>query len=354
MHPISISPVDVGPFAARHIGPREDDVADMLSQLGYASLEALVAAVVPEDIRRPAPLTLPSPRTEAGILGELRDIAGRNHVMRSLIGMGYYGCHTPTVILRNVLENPAWYTAYTPYQAEISQGRLEALFNFQTLVSELTALPIANASLLDEPTAAAEAMAMCHRVAAGKGRKAFVVSAGCHPQTIAVVRTRAEPLGIEVRVADDDALCAAEDAFGVLLQYPATTGEIVDYRAVIEASRERGIPVVMACDLLALALLEPPGALGAHIAVGSSQRFGMPMGCGGPHAAFMAASEEFKRTMPGRIVGCIGRFRRQARVSPRAANTRTAHPAREGDEQHLHGAGSPGRRRELLCGLSRR
>ena len=156
--------VDAGPFAARHIGPREDDVADMLSQLGYASLEALVAAVVPEDIRRAAPLILPSPRTEAEILRELRDIAGRNHVMRSLIGMGYYGCHTPTVILRNVLENPAWYTAYTPYQAEISQGRLEALFNFQTLVSELTALPIANASLLDEPTAAAEAMAMCHRV----------------------------------------------------------------------------------------------------------------------------------------------------------------------------------------------
>ncbi len=291
-----------GPFVARHIGPRERDVADMLSQLGYASLEALLAAVVPEEIRRTTPLVLGEPVSEPAMLAGLREIAGRNRVMRSMIGMGYFGCHTPTVILRNVLENPAWYTAYTPYQAEISQGRLEALFNFQTVVSELTGLPIANASLLDEATAAAEAMAMCHR-SAGKGRKAFIVSTGCHPQTIAVIRTRAEPLGIEVRVAVDDALGAVEDAFGMLLQYPTTTGEIVDYRAIIEAARERGVPAVMACDLLALTLLEPPGALGARIAVGSSQRFGMPMGCGGPHAAFMAAADEFKRTMPGRIVG---------------------------------------------------
>ncbi|MGZ8266257.1 MAG: aminomethyl-transferring glycine dehydrogenase [Burkholderiales bacterium] len=293
----------VNPFAERHIGPRTSEIDEMLALLGHASLHELVAAVVPASIRRAAPLVLEEPRSEEQVLAELRDIAGRNRPVRSMIGMGYYGCHTPNVILRNVLESPAWYTAYTPYQAEISQGRLEALFNFQTLVAELTALPIANASLLDEPTAAAEAMAMCHRTAAGADRQTFVVSRHCHPQTIAVVRTRAAPLEIEVRIVEEGELAAVPGAFGVLLQYPSTTGEIIDYRSVIAELRKQRVPAVVAADLLALTLIAPPGALGAQIAVGSSQRFGMQMGCGGPHAAYMAASEEFKRTMPGRIVG---------------------------------------------------
>jgi glycine dehydrogenase len=290
-------------FVARHIGPREREIADMLAQVGYESLEALVNAVVPADIRRSAPLVLPAARSEYEVLDDMRGIAKRNRLQHSMIGMGYYGCHTPSVILRNVLENPAWYTAYTPYQAEISQGRLEALFNFQTLVAELTALPIANASLLDEATAAAEAMAMCYRSAAGEGRQTFVVSRHCHPQTIAVVKTRAAPLGIGVAVVGDDELSGVENAFGVLLQYPATTGDLIDYREVIAHLRSSNVPVAVATDLLALTLIEPPGRLGAQIAVGSSQRFGMPIGCGGPHAAFMAAADEFKRTMPGRIVG---------------------------------------------------
>src|SRR5688572_28421741 len=208
------------PFADRHIGPRASDSAEMLATLGFDSLDALVEAAVPAGIRRPTPMTLDAPLTEPEALADLERIAAGNRVMRSMIGMGYYGCHTPTVILRNIVENPAWYTAYTPYQAEISQGRLEALMNFQTLVSDLTALPVANASLLDEATAAAEAMAMCHRVAAKGGRNAFVVSRECHPQTIAVVRTRAAPLEIEVRVVDEDSLGGVSDAFGVLLQYP--------------------------------------------------------------------------------------------------------------------------------------
>jgi glycine dehydrogenase len=290
-------------FAERHIGPREKDASEMLARLGCDSLEALVDATVPAGIRRAAALALDPPRTEAQALRELRVIAGANRVMRSMIGMGYHGCHTPTVILRNVLENPAWYTAYTPYQAEISQGRLELLMNFQTLVSDLTALPVANASLLDEATAAAEAMAMCHRVAAKPDRQAFVVSRACHPQTIAVVRTRAEPLGIEVRVVDDLSIGSVTDAFGVLMQYPHTTGEIVDPSGEIAALREQGVPVVMAADLLSLTLLKPPGELGAQIAVGTTQRFGMPMGCGGPHAAYIAVADELKRTLPGRLVG---------------------------------------------------
>ena len=290
-------------FADRHIGPRAEEVAGMLARLGYDSLDALVAAAVPAGIRRGAPLTLDPPLTESEALADLKRIAGGNRVMRSMIGMGYYGCHTPTVILRNILENPAWYTAYTPYQAEISQGRLELLMNFQTLVSDLTALPVANASLLDEATAAAEAMAMCHRVAAKGVRNAFVVSRACHPQTIAVVRTRAAPLGIDVRVVDDEAVRGASDVFGVLLQYPHTTGEIVDPSAQIAALKAQGIPVVIAADLLALTLLKPPGELGAQIAVGTTQRFGMPMGCGGPHAAYIAVADEMKRTLPGRLVG---------------------------------------------------
>ncbi len=232
----------------------------------------------------------------------LRGIAGRNRVLRSFIGTGYYDTHTPAVILRNVLENPAWYTAYTPYQPEISQGRLEALLNFQTMVTDLTGLEIANASLLDEATAAAEAMAFCQRLAKNKS-KAFFVSRDCHPQTIEVVRTRAEPLGFEVIVGDAATELAAHEVFGVLLQYPASTGEVVDYAAIVAAAHDKKALVVVAADLLALTLLKPPGEFGADVAIGSTQRFGIPMGFGGPHAAYFATRDEHKRVMPGRVVG---------------------------------------------------
>ncbi|MDX6207611.1 MAG: glycine dehydrogenase [Frankiales bacterium] len=289
------------PFSARHIGPAEDDIAKMLAVVGYGSLDELTATAVPEAIKALEGLDLPAGRSEPEVLAELRELAARNTVLVSMIGTGYYDTVTPPVILRNVLENPSWYTAYTPYQPEISQGRLEALLNFQTVVSDLTGLPMANASLLDEGTAAAEAMALCHRVSSGKG--VFVVDAGCHPQTIAVVRTRALPLGIEVVEADLTAGLPDVEAFGVLVQYPSTHGEVVDWSAVIEAAHGRGAVVAMATDLLALTLLRSPGELGADVAIGSSQRFGVPMGFGGPHAGFMAVRQEFARSLPGRLVG---------------------------------------------------
>jgi len=274
----------------------------MLAALGYDSLDALVDDVVPAGIRLGDPLPLPRPAGEAAALAELRALAGRNRVLRSFIGMGYYDTLTPAVIQRNVLENPGWYTAYTPYQAEISQGRLEALLNFQTMVSELTGLDIANASLLDEGTAAAEAMTVCLAAVRDAGERPFFVSSGCHPQTIEVIETRARPLGIPV-VIGDEADFAASRPFAVLLQYPATDGSIGDYRALIEAIHAAGALVVMAADLLALTLLRPPGELGADIAVGSSQRFGVPLGYGGPHAAYFATLDRYKRLMPGRLVG---------------------------------------------------
>jgi glycine dehydrogenase len=289
------------PFASRHIGPAEDDIAKMLAVVGYGSLDELTATAVPDAIKALEGLDLPAGRSEPEVLAELRDLAARNTVMVSMIGTGYYDTVTPPVILRNVMENPSWYTAYTPYQPEISQGRLEALLNFQTVVSDLTGLPIANASLLDEGTAAAEAMALCHRVSNGKG--AFVVDAGCHPQTIAVVRTRALPLGIEVLEADLSKGLPDEELFGALVQYPSTHGEVVDWSSVIGAAHARGAVVAMATDLLALTLLKPPGELGADVAIGSSQRFGVPMGFGGPHAGFMAVRQDFARSLPGRLVG---------------------------------------------------
>ena len=288
-------------FVARHIGPNDDEIAAMLAAIGYESLEAMVEAIVPASIRLRAPLALGKAISEHDALVRLREIAGRNQVFKSFIGMGYYGTRTPHVILRNVLENPAWYTSYTPYQAEISQGRMEALLNFQTLVCDLTAMEIANASLLDEGTAAAEAMTLAKRSCKSKSNL-FFVSADCHPQTIAVVRTRAEPLGIEVQVGDD-AAAAAADAFGVLLQYPASTGDVREYRAIVEAVHARGGLVTVAADLLALTLLAPPGEWGADIVVGNSQRFGVPFGFGGPHAAFLACRDAYKRSMPGRLIG---------------------------------------------------
>ncbi|SOD64053.1 glycine dehydrogenase [Streptomyces zhaozhouensis] len=294
------------PFADRHIGPDQGAVAKMLAQVGFGSLDELTDAAVPETIRQTEALDLPDPLDEAAVLGELRSLAARNTVARSMIGLGYYGTHTPPVIQRNVLENPAWYTAYTPYQPEISQGRLEALLNFQTVVADLTGLPTAGASLLDEGTAAAEAMALARRVVRGDGG-VFLVDADCLPQTVAVVRTRAEPTGVEVLVADlsegipEEAV--ARGVFGVLLQYPGASGAVRDPRPVIARAHELGAVVTVAADLLALTVLASPGALGADIAVGTTQRFGVPMAFGGPHAGYMSVRAEYARSLPGRLVG---------------------------------------------------
>ena len=291
-------------FAERHIGPDAADQGAMLDLLGFASRDALIDAVIPPSIRRREPLPLgpfAQPKSEAEALAALRELAGKNMVLRTYIGQGYYNTHTPTVILRNVLENPAWYTAYTPYQPEISQGRLEALLNFQQMIGDLTGLAVSNASLLDEATAAAEAMTLLQRVGKPKSN-VFYVADDVLPQTIEVVRTRAEPIGIEIVVGPaQDA--ASANAFGVLLQYPGVNGDVRDYRALTEAIHAAGGHVVAAADLLALTVLVPPGEWGADVAVGSSQRFGVPVGFGGPHAAYLAVRDEFKRQMPGRLVG---------------------------------------------------
>jgi glycine dehydrogenase len=288
-------------FIARHIGPDDDERAVMLATLGLASMDDLLDLVVPADIRMTEPLALGEPRTETEVLHELRQLAGRNRVMTNVIGMGYYGTITPPVIQRNVLENPAWYTAYTPYQPEISQGRLEALLNFQTMVADLTGMDLANASLLDEATAAAEAMAMAHRVATGD-RQAFFVDADTHPQTIAVLATRAEPIGIEL-IIGSHAQLEVERCFGALLSYPGSSGALTDPRPAIDALHASGGIAVVATDLLACVLLAPPGKLGADIVVGSAQRFGVPLGFGGPHAAFIAVHDRHARSLPGRLVG---------------------------------------------------
>ncbi|MGS1119050.1 aminomethyl-transferring glycine dehydrogenase [Rhodanobacter sp. UC4436_H3] len=290
-----------GAFIERHIGPDDAEIAQMLRVIGHDSLESMTDAIVPGSIKSAAPLALPEAITEEAALAKIRAIAGKNQVFRNFIGQGYYGTLTPNVILRNILENPAWYTAYTPYQAEISQGRMEALINFQTMCADLTGMEIANASLLDEATAAAEAMTLAKRSCKSKSN-VFFVSSGVHPQTLQVVRTRAEPLGIELVVgADGDA--AGTDAFGVLLQYPDTFGSINDYQAIADAVHARGGVVAVATDLLALTLIAAPGEWGADIVVGNSQRFGVPFGFGGPHAAFMACRDAYKRSMPGRLIG---------------------------------------------------
>ena len=293
-------------FVARHIGISPTDEARMLGVIGEASREALIASIVPASIARRAPMDLPPPATEAQALAELKALAARNQVFKSHIGQGYYGCHTPGVILRNVLENPAWYTAYTPYQAEISQGRMEALVNFQTMVCDLTAMPIANASMLDEATAAAEAMTLARRSVKAKG-SVLVVSGDVHPQTLEVLQTRAEPLGLSLVHAnsaeDWETAVARDDYFAVLTQYPASSGWLHDWTQDAERIHAKGAAFIVATDLLALAVIKPPGEMGADIVVGSSQRLGMPMGCGGPHAAFLACRDDFKRSMPGRLVG---------------------------------------------------
>ncbi|TAK39559.1 MAG: glycine dehydrogenase (aminomethyl-transferring) [Betaproteobacteria bacterium] len=289
-------------FAQRHIGPDAGEQRRMLDTLGLRDLDALAERAVPGSIRRAAPLQLPPARTEAEALEALRGLAAQNRAMRSFIGRGYYNSHTPSVILRNVFENPAWYTAYTPYQPEISQGRLEALIVFQTLVADLTGMDIANASMLDEPTAAAEAMALAARVTRSKSTR-FFVDADCHPQTLEVVRTRAAAAGIAIVTGDALRDLAGAEVFGALLQYPGTRGEVRDLRAAIAAARGRGAVVAIACDLLALCLLVSPGELGADIALGSAQRFGVPPGYGGPHAGFLATRHAHLRMLPGRLVG---------------------------------------------------
>ncbi len=291
-------------FVDRHLGPRAADIDEMVRRLEFGSLDELVDRAVPEQIRSRGELSIPDARTEPEVLDDLAALAARNQVLRSYIGMGYSDSHTPPVVQRNILENPGWYTQYTPYQAEISQGRLEALLNFQTMVLDLTGLQVANSSLLDEATAAAEAMTMCRRVLARDAeRNRFLISNRCHPQVIEVARTRAEPLGIDVEVGDHAEFEPAADVCGVLVQYPATDGAIEDYAELAERVHAAGALFVVSADLLALTLLTPPGEFGADIAVGSSQRFGVPLGYGGPHAAFMAARDEHKRLMPGRIVG---------------------------------------------------
>ncbi len=296
----SLAPTDT--FVHRHIGPRPDDVAQMLGTIGQPSLEALIEATIPSSIRLQTPLSIGPGQGEAELLGQLRTTMERNGARRSMLGQGYYGCLVPAVVQRNILENPGWYTAYTPYQAEISQGRLEALLNFQTMLAELTGLPLCNASLLDEATAAAEAMALTHRVLRGK-RDTFIASADLHPQTIAVLKTRADGLGMDLKIADDVVAAIDDATCGVLVQYPDTYGRIVDPTPVIEAAHARGALAVVASDPLALVLLRPPGELGADVVVGSAQRFGVPMGFGGPHAAFLTTSDKYKRDIPGRIIG---------------------------------------------------
>jgi glycine dehydrogenase len=288
-------------FVARHIGPNDEEISAMLAAVGFESLEALIDATVPKDIRLTRALDLPAGKSEQEALAELRQSAQQNKVVRNFIGAGYSDCVVPPVIQRNILENPGWYTAYTPYQAEIAQGRLEALLNFQTMITDLTALDIANASLLDEATAAAEAMTLCHAVVSG--RDTFFVSENCHPQTIAVVQTRARPLDIKVTVGNHVTFSFSDRVFGVLLQYPTTDGAIIDYESFINTAHNAGALAIVAADILALTLIRPPGEMGADVAVGTTQRFGVPLGCGGPHAAYFATRDRYKRHMPGRLVG---------------------------------------------------
>lgn len=297
-----LKPTDT--FARRHIGPQAKDVPAMLESLGLTSLEELIAQTIPAAIRTQTPLNLPPAASESEVLADLRELANKNKLYRSFIGMGYADCLTPSVILRNILENPGWYTQYTPYQPEISQGRLEALINFQTLITDLTGMEIANASMLDEATAAAEAMNLCWQARPRKSNATlFFVSEKCHPQTIELVKTRAVPLGIEVVVGNHEHYDFSQPTFGALVQYPATDGTIFDYKMFATHAHEHGAFVVVAADLLALTLLRPPGEFGADVAIGSAQRFGVPMGYGGPHAAYMATLDTHKRLMPGRLIG---------------------------------------------------
>jgi glycine dehydrogenase len=344
---------DRSQFQARHIGPDGVDETLMCAAIGVASRQALMDAVVPAGIRRAAAMQLPAPVGEAEGLAELRAIAAKNRVLKSFIGQGYSDTHTPGVILRNILENPAWYTAYTPYQAEISQGRMEAILNFQTLVCDLTGMAIANGSMLDEATSAAEAVTLAKRSVKSKSN-VLIVAGDCHPQTIEVIQTRCQPLGLEVKVGMAPQLMAEhDDYFAVVCQYPSTTGLIHDLKAHVDAAHAKQAAFIVCADLLALTLLVPPGEFGADIVVGNSQRLGMPMGCGGPHAAYLACRDEYKRSMPGRLVGVSKDAQRRARLPAGAADARAAHPPREGHLQHLHRPGAAGGGGQHVRGLPR-
>ena len=315
-------------FVPRHVGPSTSDIADMLGTLGYATLDDLIDATIPESIRFRKPLAIHEGRSEHEALAALRAIAVKNRIFRSYLGYGYHDTLTPPVIQRNILENPGWYTAYTPYQAELAQGRLEALLNYQTMVIDLTGLEIANASLLDEGTAAAEAMFMAYQAKGSDAKNTFFIDAGCHPQTIEVVKTRARARGIGIAVGDAGAMAIGADVFGVLLQYPTTEGIVLDYRDTCAKAHVAGALVVVAADLMSLVLLAPPGEWGADVCVGNTQRFGVPLGYGGPHAAFFATRDEFKRTLPGRIIG-VSRDATGRPALRMALQTREQHIRRE-------------------------
>ena len=315
-------------FVGRHVGPQAEEVQAMLEVLGFSTLEALIDKTVPSAIRSEQPLQLGGCRSEYELIKDLQAIASKNRIFRSFIGMGYANCITPPVIQRNILENPGWYTQYTPYQPEIAQGRLEALLNFQTMITDLTGMEIANASLLDEGTAAAEAMTMSYNLQAKNGTKTFWISEACHPQTIDVVRTRAKSLGIEVLVGNHQTYDFSQKVFGVLLQYPATDGAIYDYQEFVEAAHNNGALVTVAADLLSLTLLKPPGEFGADIVVGNTQRFGVPLGYGGPHAAYFATKETHKRQIPGRLVG-VSKDVRGEKALRLALQTREQHIRRD-------------------------
>jgi glycine dehydrogenase len=315
-------------FTRRHVGPSAQQVTEMLASLSMTSLEELVSKTVPAGIRQQGPLDLGPTRGEQEVINDLRKVANKNQLWKNHLGQGYYDCITPPVIQRNILENPGWYTQYTPYQAEISQGRLEALLNYQTMVTDLTGLEIANSSMLDEATAAAEAMTMVKRVNRTQKSNRFLISAGCHPQTIDVVKGRAEPMGYDVEVVQDDAFDFSTGAFGILVQYPTTTGSIEDYRALTKAAHDNNALVIVACDLLALTALTPPGEWDADVAIGNSQRFGVSLGYGGPHAAFFATRIDYQRQMPGRIVG-VSKDMQEESAYRLALQTREQHIRRE-------------------------
>ncbi len=297
--------MEIDSFARRHIGPDDAGLAKMLETVGFENIDALIDATVPKNIRLDRSLDLPAAKSEQEALAELRALSKKNKVLRSYIGAGYSDCITPPVIQRNILENPGWYTAYTPYQAEIAQGRLEALVNFQTMITDLTALDIANASMLDEATSAAEAMTLCHAVVSSRMR--FFVADNCHPQTIAVVHTRAKPLGLEVVIGNFSEFQFDNSFFGALVQYPATDGAICDYETFVRQAHEAGALVIVAADILALTLLKPPGEFGADVAVGNTQRFGVPLGFGGPHAAYFATRDAIQAPHAGTTGRCFAR-----------------------------------------------
>jgi glycine dehydrogenase len=327
LKPASTS-ADPDTFVRRHIGPSAAEVEEMLSALGYSTLDEFIDATIPETIRAKRPLGIGQPRTEHDVLNEIRRIADKNKVFRSYLGLGYHDTLIPPVIQRNILENPGWYTAYTPYQSEIAQGRLEALLNYQTVVIDLTGLPIANASLLDEGTAAAEAVHLAYGVKGKEGKETVFIDKHCHPQTIDIIKTRAWASGLKVMIGDAQSKKFNKSMFVVIVQYPTTEGAVVDWRDVADRAHEVDALVVAASDLLALTVLAPPGEWGADVVVGNSQRFGVPLGFGGPHAAFMTTREEFKRLIPGRLIG-VSKDAQGKMALRMALGTREQHIRRE-------------------------